>query len=189
MTLMKDITGMKFGKLIVLERSGYLGRQMAYRCRCDCGNEKVIRGVSLRYGVTKSCGCLMKEAVHKSNSKPFGESAFNTMYQHYKVSAARANRAMDLTKEEFREIIFKPCFYCGAEPTKYFKVSKANGNIKANGIDRVDNSIGYTLNNVVPCCIICNRAKHSLSVDEWNAWLYRVSHYQISRELSIEKHG
>lgn len=55
----KDITGCRFGRLTVIERAGCdAGRNALWRCICDCGNEIVTRGSSLRAGVTKSCGCL-----------------------------------------------------------------------------------------------------------------------------------
>lgn len=62
-----DLTGMRFSKLVVLgldhkEQSYYgsQGRKRTYcywKCKCDCGNEVVRLGDSLRRGATKSCGC------------------------------------------------------------------------------------------------------------------------------------
>lgn len=49
-----SIIGKKFGKLTVLE---YIGNSM-YKCKCDCGNEKIIRRDSLTTGNTSSCGCI-----------------------------------------------------------------------------------------------------------------------------------
>lgn len=49
----KDRTNIKYGKLTALE---YLGKSM-WRCKCDCGNEKIIYGGHLESGHTKSCGC------------------------------------------------------------------------------------------------------------------------------------
>lgn len=55
-----DLTGQRFGKLVVLGRGESKGPgRTAWRCRCDCGNEKTIRGDALKGGSTKSCGnCL-----------------------------------------------------------------------------------------------------------------------------------
>lgn len=49
----KDRTNIKYGKLTALE---YLGKSM-WRCKCECGNEKIIYGGHLESGHTKSCGC------------------------------------------------------------------------------------------------------------------------------------
>lgn len=53
-----DLTGQRFGRLVVLEEAGRRNRHPVWRCRCDCGGEHITAGVSLRAGLTKSCGCL-----------------------------------------------------------------------------------------------------------------------------------
>lgn len=65
-----DITGQKFGRLLVIERSGATPDGKAtWRCKCDCGNECIVSGKYLRGGNTKSCGCLHKEQlVHRSST-------------------------------------------------------------------------------------------------------------------------
>jgi hypothetical protein len=57
-----DLTGQRFGRLTVLHRSDSSTDGTAtWLCRCDCGNEKSIRGRLIRRGYTKSCGCLKRE--------------------------------------------------------------------------------------------------------------------------------
>ena len=58
----QDITGMRFGKLVVLERDYQYEREhntnsSYWKCKCDCGNIKTIRRASLVSGTTQSCGC------------------------------------------------------------------------------------------------------------------------------------
>ena len=54
----KDMLGQKFGRLTVVEFSGTDKWQTAmWKCQCDCGREVVVRGIDLRSGHTKSCGC------------------------------------------------------------------------------------------------------------------------------------
>ena len=52
-----DLTGQRFGKLTVIEKAPNIGRDTAWHCRCDCGNEQVVRTANLRKGNTTSCGC------------------------------------------------------------------------------------------------------------------------------------
>lgn len=52
-----DLTGIKFGKLLVIGQSSQKGY---WRVHCDCGTEKSVRGSSLNSGNTKSCGCLVR---------------------------------------------------------------------------------------------------------------------------------
>ena len=57
----KDLTGQKFGKLLVVERMSQKDkhRHTLYRCRCDCGNEVILAGQLLTTHHTSSCGCLL----------------------------------------------------------------------------------------------------------------------------------
>lgn len=65
-----DLTGRRFGRLVVVEREGTQKSGAArWRCHCDCGKSKVIDGTSLRSGHTKSCGCLAHEPAKILNLK------------------------------------------------------------------------------------------------------------------------
>ena len=62
----KDLTGMKFGKLTVISKNeNRKSRAMYWNCKCECGNTRVIKGTSLTSGKTKSCGCYVKETIKK----------------------------------------------------------------------------------------------------------------------------
>jgi len=64
----KDITGQRFGKVIVIKPVGYTSdHKITWLCKCDCGNEKVIPGRNLRKGLTSSCGCLSCRATLEDN--------------------------------------------------------------------------------------------------------------------------
>jgi len=65
--------------------------------------------------------------------------------------ATRRKIEMLLTLEEYKSIISKPCFYCN-----YLLGSPVE---KGCGIDRLNNNIGYTVDNSVSCCRICNQIK------------------------------
>ena len=56
-----DLAGKRFGRLLVLEKCGHIGNYIAWKCKCDCGNETVVSVNNLQNGSTKSCGCLAKE--------------------------------------------------------------------------------------------------------------------------------
>lgn len=71
MSAFKDLTGKRFGKLIVIERIGTAKSGHAlWLCQCDCGNTKLISSNQLR--LTKSCGCFQREmAREKSQNRIF----------------------------------------------------------------------------------------------------------------------
>ena len=63
----KDISGQKFGRLLVINPNLSTFPKLKWNCRCDCGNQALIEGSKLRNGHTKSCGCLAIESA-KSRS-------------------------------------------------------------------------------------------------------------------------
>ena len=62
---LKDLTGQRFGKLIVESLAEIKNHRAYWHCRCDCGGTCVANGASLRNGETKSCGCLHREVLVK----------------------------------------------------------------------------------------------------------------------------
>jgi 5-methylcytosine-specific restriction endonuclease McrA len=86
------------------------------------------------------------------------------------------NLEFTLTKEEFKELITNNCNICDSEPkmVKYRNSYRPNGFIPHNGIDRINNNKGYTLNNVQTMCTDCNRAKSNLTNEEFLIWIEKI---------------
>ncbi len=63
------LIGERFGRLIVIKYEGIdKSHHRYFKCKCDCGNEKVIRGDRLKSGKARSCGCYKTE-VHTIHGK------------------------------------------------------------------------------------------------------------------------
>lgn len=63
-----DITGQRFGRLVVIERyNDNKNGEAKWKCHCDCGNEAIVSGNNLRSGKTKSCGCQKSISSHNSH--------------------------------------------------------------------------------------------------------------------------
>lgn len=155
-----DITGQEFGRLIV---TGYLGSSW-WRCRCTCGELKDVRGLELKKGKVRSCGCLHREtcgALNRRYTKE--EAALRVKFNTYSKNAIRRGYEFGLTFEEFVAFTEEDCFWCGTEGP--------------NGIDRYDNDLGYTVDNCVAACYLCNRAKNDLSPQEFVDWVDRAYHH------------
>lgn len=60
-----NLVGKRYGRLVVIEKADSLKGHARWRCKCDCGNECVVHGSSLRSGNTKSCGCYKTENARK----------------------------------------------------------------------------------------------------------------------------
>ncbi len=95
------------------------------------------------------------------------------VFKGYRSNAPRRGLAWQLTEEEFFTLAACHCYYCGVEPSTVRKSSR-NGEFVYNGIDRVDNFMGYVSSNVVPCCSVCNHAKATMSQGDFLAWIDRL---------------
>ena len=63
-----DLSGQRFGRLLALDYAGRIydnSNSEAWRCQCDCGALTVVLASSLRYGLTRSCGCLRRERARR----------------------------------------------------------------------------------------------------------------------------
>ena len=58
-----DLTGQRFGKLTVIAPADNIEGRTAWRCRCDCGNETIVKTYRLLNGHTKSCGCTKENGL------------------------------------------------------------------------------------------------------------------------------
>lgn len=190
--------GNKYGYLLVLEETspitGYVNSDsLHWKCKCDCGIISIVRGTELRSDRIKSCGCKSRLLMAQKLNKGFGESNMHQLYTTYKGGAKRRGITFFLSEQEFRGFLFNNCVYCGRKPyavcTKDSICSESRKqSIKYNGIDRVDNSQGYTMNNCITCCKICNFAKRSMAHEEFTTWLDDVTIFRRSLLEKKEKH-
>jgi len=185
----RDLTNKRFGRLLVecfveYKLDAKKRRHDMWFCKCDCGNSHIVRGNVLICGKTQSCGCLLKENYQKlsiktafRNKKAVGIAAFNDVYNAYKQRAKKFQFDFLLSIEEFKQYILQTCYYCGREPRTIhpslarIHKRKTNGSITYNGLDRINSDLGYTLDNIVTCCEICNKAKRDLSLQEFREWI------------------
>lgn len=155
--------GKRFGKLIVVSLAKRRKRPEVrtfgryWVVKCDCGVEKEIRASSLRLGSTRSCGCGQR------NKLPNNESTINAFLASYKLGAKRRNLCWKISRQKFLNLIRGNCFYCDEAPSLRTPCGSQKDPIIINGIDRKNSKIGYTLENCVPCCTLCNRMKWDYS--------------------------
>ena len=64
-----ELAGQRFGRLLVLYECGRSKNgSVLWKCRCDCGNECVVRGAQLKNQHTQSCGCLQRDRIRERNT-------------------------------------------------------------------------------------------------------------------------
>ena len=152
-------------------------------CVCACGTERAVSANTLREGTTLSCGCALKTFRKESRSPNTIEK---TIFRGYRTGALSRGHVFELTLKEVEKLLYSDCAYCGDSPSdiKYFN-TKNNGKdqthfILTNGIDRVDNTKGYTLENCVPCCKMCNQLKSNHTLE---AFFEKISKINNKRML------
>ena len=175
--------GSRFGSLVILEqiesekiidkKRNRINSRKRYRCVCDCGNIVTTTGTRLRRSVTKQCAsCSYKlrpqSLLHDPLKRLFNLSINNR--------SKKTNIPLSITIEEWSNINKENCFYCGALPDEKKYVSNTLV-LKANGIDRLDSSVGYSLENSVACCKDCNTMKNSMSVDNFLLHIQKIIDY------------
>lgn len=113
---MKNLTQLKFGKLLVLHKVESTSKYTRWLCQCDCGTYKEIEGYQLSNNRIKSCGCSKKGKV-PINLLPPGEASFNKLWCDYLYMARKRNLEWQLTKEQVAAITKKNCAYCNSVPS------------------------------------------------------------------------
>lgn len=170
-----NIEGQKFGRLTALHDVGYQDRDRLWECLCECGQFTIVKAGQLKAGKVKSCGCLHSELASKRakrdvaghNKLPKGEANLNNMIRAYKAGAKKRNLVFELTREQFAELTKQKCFYCGVKPHNIINYPQSNGEYIYNGIDRIDNTKGYIIDNCVTCCFACNQWKQAYTQQEF----------------------
>jgi hypothetical protein len=195
-----NLTGKKIGKLTVIEmapRSEDSGDRSNYwKSICECGNTHIARASWLNRCANRvepiSCGCELKFTFSRRRTKTeddFVAASIKTIIKNYKQSAKRKSYSFLLSKEEFTKFITSPCHYCGALETNTHCVKNltVNREFHYNGIDRMDNSKGYCLENCVTACMFCNYAKRTQSYDDFIVWINNLVKHKNALLTSNEK--
>lgn len=137
-----DITGKRFGRLVVLRREGSDASGTArWLCLCDCGGEVVSLGTSLRYGTTLSCGCLRRELSAVANTTHGHASSRSPTYTSWQSMIERCTNASRRQWKDYGGRGVKVC-----ERWRIFENFLADMGERPDGltIERIDNDGDYT---------------------------------------------
>ena len=152
-----------------------------WNCICTCGTEKVVPANTLREGASLSCGCKIVEI---GKLKREANSIEKTLYRGYRTGAVSRGLLFELTFKQVEALIYSNCHYCGDTPNdvKYYYNRKGvdkSHYIKTNGIDRIDNTKGYSISNCVPCCKMCNQMKSNIHLDDFLGKINKIYKQRI----------
>jgi len=142
--IIKDISGMKFGSLVVIEKD-MATRKNYWICKCDCGNLKSIFRGHLTANRIDNCGCLTIKR-RAANKRTHGET--NTRL--FKIWNGMINRCRKIDKENYKHYGNRGIVVCDEWKNNYIEFKKwalNNGYSDNLSIDRVDNNGNYEPSN------------------------------------------
>lgn len=138
-----DMTGLKIGRLTVIESVKSSTANCAlWKCKCECGNETIVRSTHIRSGHTVSCGChgkTLKITHGGSTTRLYGIWAGMKRRCYDETSANYRGRGITMC-EEWNDF---GCFRKWAMENGYDAHAKRNECT----IDRIDNNKGYSPDN------------------------------------------
>jgi hypothetical protein len=150
----QDLTGQRFGRLVVLGWAGHSKPNAAWVCRCDCGGEKLALSHNLKSLRTRSCGCLNLENLSNSGSADF--CARDTkMHPEHKVWGQMIRRCHNPTERRFADYGGRGISVCdrwrygenGTHGFMCFMTDMGSRPSPKHTIDRVNNNLGYSPDN------------------------------------------
>jgi len=142
-----DLTGLKFNKLTVIK---YVGKDKwgnaKWLCRCDCDKTKIVLGLSLKTGNTKSCGCSSSEMISKKITK-HGMSNSKT-YHVWEAMIQRCTNPKCKAYKNYGERGIKVCRRWSNKKNGFENFYADMGNPpKGMSLDRIDNDGDYCAKN------------------------------------------
>jgi hypothetical protein len=164
-----SIMGNTYGSMVVTGQSPERGSDgsVLWVLACRVCGETILRSTGdIRRERTNCQGLCRSEIARLSPVKH--------LYADYRRNAAKLGREFALTIEEFHGLLLNNCHYCGISPAAFRKKPGMRQGLAYNGIDRVDNKVGYVSDNCVTACRFCNMAKGQLGADEFISWLDRI---------------
>jgi len=120
------------------------------QCWCKECHKKYTKFYNMTYNIRNKKS--LNEKV-RTNLRARFNNAHNT--------AKHKNKEWSISYDDFLIIVAKSCVYCGE-------------NIEIRGMDRINNNLGYTLENIASCCSLCNYLKRDLSVEEFKNHIRKI---------------
>lgn len=179
-----DLTNQQFGNLKIIS---WDKDKQKWTCSCACNRQTYVTTTQLTRKDGKNTQACKMCRGDKSRQRAIARTGYNgsvnKLIYIYRTGAKTRGLEFSLSVDFFVELIQKPCNYCGRLPNQQITNGKYNFEMLYNGLDRLDNAVGYIADNVVSCCKICNFAKRSMSYEEFMSWIYDITMFNKDKIL------
>lgn len=176
----KDLVGKRFGRWLVLERvEKNKNRVYKWKCVCDCGKIGYPNTSTLNRGESESCGCKQVENTSKAKKNQQKNNSIGDIcrshFANIKTSASQRNIPIELDMQYLWELFLEQkerCVFTGLKldfGNKDLNWQKRRYDTTAS-LDRKDSNKGYVKGNVQWVHKVINKAKNSMTDEEF-LWL------------------
>jgi len=147
MTKMIQIdNGQRFGRYQVIERVQNIDSRPHFKCKCDCGNEKIVSGKYLRQGSSKSCGCYGAEQRKLASTK-HGHSPRAKKSKEYQAWCNMKLRCYDVKNKQYADYGGRSISVCDRWLNSFENFLSDMGLSNGLTIDRIDVNGNYEASN------------------------------------------
>lgn len=140
-----DLTGRRFGRLVVIERAKSMGKNSAWLCKCDCGKVIVAQAPNLKNGGTRSCGCGVIESTIKRSTKHGG--CYTKLNKVWRGMKARCYNPSNKCYGDYGGRGITICDEWKDDFAAFRTWALSHGYTEGLSIDRIDNDKGYSPEN------------------------------------------
>jgi len=178
-------------------------------CVASCHNCNFLK---FKWDLKKWYNYLAQNYNHRNNRTDYSSPKL-TPEQTESLNSERKAKLRDIKRrnnktlkpgilnnlDKFVKISIQPCYYCGTvgsriHPRKKCQNAHKLQQVRFNGLDRIDNKIGYTEDNVVPACFVCNQGRSGdpntpeMTVEDFMSHLDKLSNFWLTCKPKLEKY-
>jgi hypothetical protein len=178
----KNLTGIKRNKLKIIEFAYIKNKRTYWKCLCDCGNYKTIRGDQVMSGNVKSCGCLNDEKRHMPKTHGLSATPLYNLYLNI------IRRCFDNKTRHFKNYGGRGISICEnwlKDRNEFFKWAIENGYRQGLTLDRIDNNGNYSPNNCQFITRKKNNAKRRITAHYKIKGKYFTSTYEAAEYFNV----
>lgn len=145
-----DLTEKRFGKLTAISRAPNNNGRTYWKCKCDCGKEKIVEAAHLRYGYTQSCGCAQYQYGEENRSWKGYKEIPMILFYRIRHNARIRNIPFKIKIKDLWDLFVKQNRKCSLSnlPLDFTYGGRDKKHKGSASLDRIDSNKGYVEGNV-----------------------------------------